>query len=155
VSVDELRAAGGDVWARRDDACRHRRVQRKDLVLLRFGDEHLLQFLDFLRVLGREVLGLAEVRGQVEELQHLVVQRIWIGRAVGLPGRAIDLGAQEPAVVVQRPLAHHLKVLGRVLRGCFGVSGIERIGEAGALDWRLLDAVDDALLRPTVTGASR
>ena len=141
--VDELRAPGGDVRARRDDARRHRGVQREDLVLLRFRDEHLPHLLHLLRVLRGDVVGLAEVLVQVVELEHLVVQRIGVGRTEGLPRRAVDLGAQEPAVVIERPLAHHLEVLRLVARRRLGILRVEGVGEARALDRRLLDAVDD------------
>jgi hypothetical protein len=66
-------------------------------------------------------VGLVEVLVQVVELEHLVVERVGIGGAEGLPGRAVDLGAQQPALVVERPLAHHLEVLGLVARRRLGV----------------------------------
>ena len=40
---------------------------------------------------------------QVVEIEHLVVQRIGVGRAEGVPGRTIDLRAEEPAVVEYNP----------------------------------------------------
>ena len=45
--------------------------------------------------------------------------------------------------MIERPLAHHLEVLGRVARRRLGVLRVEGVGEAGALDRLLLDAVDD------------
>ena len=139
--VDELAAPGGNVRARRNDTGRDRRIQRKDLILLRFRNELLPHFGDLVRVFRRDVRGLVEVVAQVIELEDLIVQRIGIGRAEGLPWCAIDLGAQQPAIVVERPLPHHLEVLGLV-PGCrLGVLRIERVGEARALDRRLLDAV--------------
>ena len=140
--VDELRAAGSDVRARGDDPRRHRGIQREDLVFLCFRDELLAQFRHLLRMLGGDVVGLAEVPGQVVELEHLVVQGVGVRHTEGLPGRTVDLCAEQPAVVVQRPLAHHLEVLGLVVRRRLGVGGVEGVEEAGALDRRLLDAVD-------------
>ncbi len=139
--VHELGAAGGDVRARGHDAGRHRGVQREDLILLRFLDEHLLHLLHFVRILVGEVLGLAEVLVQVVEFEHLVVERVGIGCAEGLPRRAVDLGAQQPAFVIQGPLAHHLEILGLVPGRLLGVLFVKRVGEARALDRRLLDAV--------------
>ncbi|EXI77682.1 MAG: hypothetical protein AW12_03098 [Candidatus Accumulibacter sp. BA-94] len=109
--VDELGAPGGDVRTRRDDARGDRRIQRQDLVLLGFGKELRAHFLHFLRVFRGDVVGLAEVPGEVIKLEDLIVQRIRVGHSEGLPGRTVDLGAEQPAVVVQRPLAHHLEVL--------------------------------------------
>ena len=112
------------------------------LVLLGLREEHRPHFLDFLRVLRGDVLGLAEVRFQVVELEYLVVQRIRVGRTEGIPWHAIDLGAHQPAVMVNRPLAHHLEVLGLVPRRRLGVVRVEGVGEARALDRLLLYAVD-------------
>ena len=88
-----------------------------------------------------DVLGLAEVGVQVVEFEHLVVERVGIGGAEGLPRRAVHLGAEQPAFVIQRPLAHHLEILGLVLRRCLGVFRVKGIGEARAFDRRLFDAV--------------
>ena len=141
MGVHELGAAGGDVRTRGDDARRHRSIHREDLILLRFLDEHRLQFLHPVRILGGEVLGLAEILVQVVELEHLVVEWIGIGRAKGFPGCAVHLGAQQPAFVIQRPLAEHLEILGFVPGGRLGVLRVKGVGEAYALDRRLFDAV--------------
>ncbi len=114
MGVNKLRAAGGNVWTRGHDAGRHRGIQREDLIFLRLRKELLAQLRDLLRMLCGDVIGLGEVGGQVIELEHLVVERIRVGRAESLPGRAVDLGAEQPAVVVERPLTHHLEVLGGV-----------------------------------------
>ena len=140
--IDELGAPGRDVGAWRDDTGRDRRIHREDLMLLRLGDEFGLHLLDLPGVAVRKVGRLVEVLVQVEQLQHLIVQRIRIGCAKGLPRCTIDLRTEEPAVVIQRPLAHHFKILGLVPLWCLGVLGVEGIEEAGAFDWRLLDAVD-------------
>ena len=84
---------------------------------------------------------MAEVLVQVVEFEHLVVERVGIGGAEGLPRGAVHLGAQQPAFVIQGPLAHHLEVLGLVPGRFLGVLGIEGVGEARAFDGRLLDAV--------------
>ena len=101
-----------------------------------------LQYLHLLGVLGGNVLGLAEVLVQVIELEYLVVERIRVCRPERLPRRPIHLRAQHPAVVIQRPLPHHLEVLGLVPRRDLGVLGVEGVNEAGAFDWRLLNAID-------------
>ena len=141
--VDVLRTAGSDIRARRDDPRGHRGIQREDLVFLRFRDELLSQLRHLLRMLGGDVVGLAEIPGQVVELEHLVVERIRVRLSESLPGCAVDLGAQQPAVVVQRPLAHHLEILGFVARRHFGVGGVEGVEEARAFDERLFDAIDE------------
>jgi len=114
MGVDELGAAGGDIRPRRHDAGRHRSIQREHLILLRFADEGLLHLLHLLGVLGGQVGGLAEIVVEVVELQGLVVERIGVGRAEGVPGGPVDLGAQQPALVVEGPLTHHLEVLALV-----------------------------------------
>ncbi len=139
--VNELGTAGGDVRARGHDAGSHRGVQREDLIFLGFRDEHLLHLLHLVRMLVGDVLGLAEVRVQVVEFEHLVVERVGIGGTKGFPRRAVHLGAEQPALMIQRPLAHHLEVLGLVPRRCLGVFRVKRVGEARAFDRRLLDAV--------------
>ena len=88
------------------------------------------------------VSGLAEVGVQVVKFEHLVVERVGIGCAEGLPRRAVHLGAEQPALVIQRPLAHHLKILGLVVRRFLGIFRIKCIGEAGPLDRRLFDTVN-------------
>jgi len=93
-------------------------------------------------VLCGDVIGLVEILAEVIELEDLVVERIRVGRTECLPGRAVDLGAQQPAMVIERPLPHHLEVLGGVPRRRFGIFRVERIGKARTLDRRLLDAID-------------
>ena len=100
MGVDELGAAGGDVRTRGHQAACHRGVHREDLELLRLLDEQLLHLLDLVGVLVGDVLGLAEVGGEVVELEHLVVERVGIGGAEGLPRRTVDFGAQEPPFVI-------------------------------------------------------
>src|SRR5262249_42393190 len=58
------------------------------------------------------------------------------------PRRPHDLGAGDPAVMVDRVVAHHLEILGVVSLWCVGVLRIERVHEADAFDWLLRDAVD-------------
>ena len=47
-----------------------------------------------------DVLGLAEVLVQVVEFEHLIVERVGIGSAKGLPRRSVHLGAEQPAFVI-------------------------------------------------------
>ena len=141
MRVDQFAQAGGEARALGRDSGSHRRVQREDLILLGLLDEHLAHRLDLLRMLRGDVLGLVEVPGQVVELEHLVVERVRVGGTERVPRHAVDLGAQQPAVVIERPLAHHLEVLRIVPGWRLGIRGVERIGEAGALDGFLLDAV--------------
>src|SRR5882757_9113410 len=48
-----------------------------------------------------------------------------------------------PAVVVDTAVGDHFEVLGRALRGCIRVGLVKGIGHADAIDWLLLDAVDN------------
>jgi hypothetical protein len=64
---------------RRCDPGAHRRIQREDLILLRFLDEQLAHLADLVRMLRGDIFGLVEVLGQVVELEHLVVERILVG----------------------------------------------------------------------------
>ncbi len=141
VRVHELGAAGGDVRARGHDAGGDRGVQREHLVFLRFAEEQLLQFLHLPGILSRNVVHLGEVLVQVIEFPRDVVDGVRIGRAERLPRRADDLGAQQPAFVIDGVVAHHFEVLGLVPGRRVGVGLVEGVGEAGAFDRRLLDAV--------------
>ena len=66
----------GDLRERRHDAeeRRERGQQRQDVVLLGLLPEQLLELLHLLGVLGGEVVGLAEVVGQVVELDGVVIR---------------------------------------------------------------------------------
>ena len=139
--VHELGAAGGDVRARGHDAGGHRGVQREHLVFLRFAEEQLLQFLHLFGILSRHVVHLGEVLVQVIEFPRDVVDGVRIGRAEGLPRRADDLGARQPAFVIDGVVAHHFEVLGLVPGRRVGVGLVEGVGEAHAFDRALLDAV--------------
>ena len=141
LRVNELGAPGRDVRARCDDTRRHRGVQRQDLVLLRLVEELRAHLLDLVGIRGRDVVRLVEVLAQIIQLELLVVERVGVGRTEGLPRRAVDLGAEQPSFVVERPLAHHLEVLRLVPRRHLGVLGVEGVDKAGAFDGRLLDAV--------------
>ena len=92
-------------------------------------------------MLRGDVLVLVPALAEVVELEHLVVERVRVGENVHVPRRAVGLGAQQPTVVIERPLAHHLEVLDLVPRRRPGVGGVEGVGEACALDGLLLDAV--------------
>ncbi len=139
--VDELGSPGGDVWPRCDDQRGDRRVHWEDLVLFGFFDEELLQLLDLFGVLGGQVLRLAEVLGQVVELEDLVIEWVGVGRAERFPRRAVDLGRKYPALVIQGPLSKHLEVLRLVPRWYHRILRVESVGEAGTLDGGLFDAV--------------
>ena len=141
MAVDKRVAAGGDVGPRRHDPRRHRGIEREHLILLGLGNKGRLHLLHLLRVLGGQVGALAEVTLEVVELQHLVVERIRVGRAEGLPRGPVHLGAQQPALVVKRPLAEHLEILGFMARRRLGIFGVKGVGKAGALDRFLGDAI--------------
>ena len=71
-----------------------KRIEREDLVLFRFRDELLAQLRHLLRMLCGDVGSLAEVLGQVVELKYLIIKRVGVGGAVGVPRHTVDLGAQ-------------------------------------------------------------
>src|SRR5437667_6694506 len=90
--------------------------------------EEVLQLLQLLRVLRGEIVGQAEVRPGVVQLPGVLLERRpWLE----LPRRAVD-GAGEPAVVVDRPIAEDLEVLGGVPARRLGVR--EGVGQAHAFD---------------------
>ena len=111
------------------------------MILLGLLEEDLLQLFNLLRVLGREVGDLRIVLVEIVELPGDVVERIRIGRAEGVPWGADHLGREHPAILVDRVVAHHLEVLDGVVRRRIGVLLVEGIGEAGAFDRCLLDAI--------------
>ena len=141
MGENELRATGCDIRARGHDTGSHRGVHRKDLIFLGFRDEHLLHLLHFAGKLIGDVLGLAEVRVQIVKLKHLIVERVGIGSAEGFPRCPIHLGTEQPAFLVQGPLAKHLEILGLVVRRFLGIFRIKRVGKTRTLDRCLLDAV--------------
>ena len=139
--IDELAQAGGETRTLSCDSGSHRRVQREDLILLGFLDEHLPHLLDLFRMLRGDILGLVPALTQVVELEHLVVERVRVGGTERVPRHAVGLRAQQPAVVIEGPLPHHLEVLRLVPGRGLGVGRVKRVGEARALDGLLLDAV--------------
>ena len=118
-------------------------IERKHVVLDRLDQPKPLQFMQFLRILLRQVLGLRPVGVAVVELPDVVVEGRQ-HRAAHLPRRAV-LGHRAPALVVNASVAEHLEVLGLVPLGRLGV--VEAVQHAGALVRALHHAVDDRRLR--------
>ena len=97
-----------------------------------------MQIEEFLGVLFRQVLGLAEVLGEVVKRPGIL---IGIGRrAQGFPGFPKWHGAGHPAVVEDRAVGRHLEVLGRVPRWDLRV--VERVDHADAFHRLLRYAVE-------------
>ena len=59
--------AGRRAWTLREKARERRVIEREHIVLLRFGVEDVLQFLELVRHLGREVIGLRDILVEVVE----------------------------------------------------------------------------------------
>src|SRR5262249_14548620 len=59
------------------------------------------------------------------------------------PRGPLHFGAGDPAVVIDRVVAHHLEVLRLVRRGGLGALGVEGVHHADTLDRLLRDAIDD------------
>ena len=98
--------------------------------------EESLQLLELGRIRRGHVVDQAEVAARVVQLPN-----VFLEPAAGLllPRRAVNR-AGEPAVGVDRAIAHDLEVLGLV--GAGGVRIVERVDHAHALDRRLDDTVD-------------
>ena len=86
------------------------------MIFLGLHEEQLLELLDLGGIGRREVGGLGPILGQVEKFPGNVAQRILIHRPGHVPGRADDLRAGDPALVIDRVISHHLEVL-RFVRG--------------------------------------
>ena len=143
----------GDRGQRRQDAEEDadRAEQRQRPVALRLLPEQLLQLLELLGVLRREVLRLREVVRQVVQLPHVL---LGVPLARGergerrrreVPRGLVEARARPPAVLVHRPRADHLEVLLRV--PLLGGRVVERVEEARAVHRLLLDPVDRLRLR--------
>ena len=117
----------------------HAVVDGQDMVFFRFGEKHRLQFLEFFRVRGGEIVGTTEVIAGIIQLPEIRFERAaWLG----LPGGLVD-DAGEPAVVVNRAVAGDFEVLG----GAGGGLDVAETGEqAFAFDGDLRGAVDDLWL---------
>ena len=103
--------------------------QREDLVLLGFLPPQRLELLELLGLLGREVVRLAEVIGQVVELPGVLLRvpittrrEVLERRGREVPGQLVQLGAGPPAVLVDGAAAVHLEVLDGVLLGASAAS---------------------------------
>ena len=117
-------------------------LQREHVVTPRFGPPQLDQLGDLVWELGRTVVDLGDVVGDVIELPHVVFERRVGSQSVVVEGADRVEGHGLPPVVVDRSRSEHLEVLGEMAVGCDVVAAFEDIGEARAVDMRLLDPVD-------------
>ena len=97
AGLRELIASGRNARTRRDEAGRHRRVQRQHLVFLRLGPEQLLHLLELFRVLGGDVVGLGPVLAQVIELLREA------GRVLTAPAPSVSQGGRMTLVLAIQP----------------------------------------------------
>ena len=107
--------------------------------------EELAELLHLLRMVGRDVLRLREVVGQVVELDGLVIgipARAELAQLlrIELPRDPLQPLGEQPAVLVHPAVAEDLVVLLRVALRRGRVR--ERVGEGDAVERLLLDAVD-------------
>ncbi len=139
--VGEHGSAGGEIGTGLNRAGKGGGIHRQHLVPLRFLPEQLFQFLDLRGILGSHIVELSPVLVQVIQLPWPGF-RMLVGRSAVVPGHTHDLGAEDPAIVVDRVVADHLEILGLVRRGCVGVLRVECIHHAHAIHGILLDAVN-------------
>ena len=112
-------------------------VERIHVVLPGLLIPLLLELLQFLGVLVREVVGFGEVLVEVVQFPHVLIEGEGAG---GHPGHAVAVDRHRlPAVLVHRPVAELLVIL----LGARGrrVGLVEGIGQADAVHRHLLDAV--------------
>jgi hypothetical protein len=122
----------------------HAVIKGQHLVFRGFFQEDGLQFLEFFRIRGGEVVGEAEVgAGIIEFPGGIVLQR---AARFGFPRRLVN-GAGEPALVVDRAVAGDLEVLGRV--PLLGLGVVKRIDQTLAFHRHLPRAVHDLGLGQT------
>ena len=94
-----------------DGALEEAVVEGQDVVFLRLLEEDGLEFLEFVRVLGGEVVGQAEIRCDVDRVPSTSSLNGW--RALCFPRGLVD-GAGEPAFVIDGAVAGDLEILGGV-----------------------------------------
>src|SRR5262249_17851094 len=107
--VEEMWAAGGEAgpqkWVRALDETG---VEGKDLILSRFGHEVCLQLFQLVRILRSDIVGFAEVLGDVVEFPGIFVK---VCAAFGIPRQATVTADGDPAVFIECTVANHLEVL--------------------------------------------
>ena len=92
-------------------------IKRENVVFGGLDQPQPLQFVQFLRILFRQVFRLAPVLVRVVQLPHVIVKgRQWFRH---VPWRAVP-GDRGPTFVVDATVAEHLEILGLVSIGCLG-----------------------------------
>ena len=143
----------GDRGQRRQDAEEDAQSaeQRQRPVALGLLPPQLLQFLELVGVLCRQVPGLREVVGQVVQLPHVLLRVVHPGSELlerlrrEVPGSLVQPRTRPPAILVDGAAAEHLEVLHGVPLGSLRI--LEGVEEAGAVHRLLLDPVDCFRLR--------
>ena len=135
AGIGELRPAGGEIGPRGDQAGRDRGVERQDLVLGRLDPEELLELAQLVRMGRRDVVELGPVLGQVVQAPLVGIGRVRDGGADELLGRPDRVRAGDPAVVIDRPIAHQ-PTSSVMIRRMFGapLGGTTRGAHQG-FDW--------------------
>ena len=80
------------------------------LILRRFLPEQFVHLLDLVRILGGDVIELRPVMRNVIQFVGKAC-RILADGPGDIPRRTHDLGASDPAVMIDGMVAHHLEVL--------------------------------------------
>src|SRR5215472_7806370 len=136
--VDELVTASGETRPDcRIGSRRHARVERIDVVLFRLHIERVLEFLQLPGILLRQIVRLAEILVDVVQLPFEVIG-IWFVSDV-YPRQAQRRCARHPTVFVDRPVSHHLEILGAVL--CLRRAIVEGVHETLAVQRLLLHTI--------------
>jgi hypothetical protein len=119
-------------------ALRETVVEWENTVLFRLDPEVILQLFQLLRILGRDIVRLAEVVGKVKKFPFIVIE-VSRGPTCGYPGEASVTGGGDPAIFVERAVSEHLEVLDVARARRFGV--VEAINHAHAFDGLLFHAI--------------
>ena len=134
--------AGRRARTLREEARERRVVERQHIVLLRFGVEDVLHFLELVRHLGSEVIGLRDVLVEVVEFPFVTGDHVRRRLGAQLPRNGHRSRRRHPAVMINGAVAQHLEVLRGVPGGRVGVGLVPRVHHAHAFDGALRDAVD-------------
>ena len=102
----------------------------------------VLQFLELVRHLGSEVVGLRHILVEVVEFPFVTGDHVRRRLGAQFPGNGHRSRGRHPAVMINGAVAHHLEVLRGVPGGRVGVGLVPRVDHAHAFDRPLRDAVD-------------
>ena len=139
VGEDGLACDRARTWSQRSRE--HIVVQRQHVVLGRLDQEELLHVAELLRHLRREVVVLRIVLGDVVQLPVVAVDDIRHLAHAHRPRSERRRRRCDPAIMVDRPISHHLEILRRARGRRVRVGFVERVGHAHAFERSLGNAI--------------